>query len=135
MNEIDEIKARLDIVDLISDTVTLRKSGKNYTGFCPFHSNTKTPSFVVFPETQTWRCFGACADGGDIFGFVMQREGYSFKEALEVLAQKAGIQLETYGPKSEEQDQQRQKLYELTSAAATYFHRMWPWLVLASIFL
>jgi DNA primase len=124
MNEIDEIKARLDIVDLISDTVTLRKSGKNYTGFCPFHANTKTPSFVVFPETQTWRCFGACADGGDIFGFVMKREGYNFKEALEVLAPKAGIQLETYGPKSEEQDQQRQKLYELTSTAATYFQHL-----------
>ena len=124
MHEIDEIKARLDIVDLISDTVSLRKSGKNHTGFCPFHSNTKTPSFVVFPETQTWRCFGACSEGGDIFGFVMRREGYSFREALDILAQKAGVQLQTPGPKSEEQDERRQKLFELNAAAATYFHRL-----------
>ena len=57
MSNVDEIKARLDIVDLVSETVQLRRAGKNFTGFCPFHSNTKTPSFVVFPETGTWRCF------------------------------------------------------------------------------
>ena len=66
MTVVDEIKARLDIVDIVSDTVNLKKSGRSYTGFCPFHTNTKTPSFVVFPDTQTWRCFGACADGGDV---------------------------------------------------------------------
>ena len=71
MSVVDEIKAQLDIVDLISESVKLRHTGKNYTGFCPFHSNTRTPAFVVFPETQTWRCFGQCNEGGDIFGFVM----------------------------------------------------------------
>ena len=91
MSPIDEIKARLDIVDIVSETVTLKKTGRNYIGFCPFHSNTKTPAFVVFPETQTWRCFGACADGGDMFSFVMKREGYDFKEALRVLAEQAGF--------------------------------------------
>ena len=55
MSSIDEIKARIDIVDLVSETVQLRRSGKNYTGFCPFHANTRTPAFVVFPETGTWR--------------------------------------------------------------------------------
>lgn len=124
MSEIDEIKARLDIVDVVSDTVSLRKSGKNYSGFCPFHTNTKTPSFVVFPETQTWRCFGACADGGDIFSYIMRRDGLDFRQALEVLAQKAGIQLAEPSPESQAQDKERQKLLELNAAAATYFHQL-----------
>ncbi len=124
MNEIDEVKAKLDIVDVVSDTVALRKSGKNYTGFCPFHSNTKTPSFVVFPETQTWRCFGACADGGDLFSFVMKREGLDFKETLELLAKQAGVQLKAPSPQSDEQNKQRNKLLELNAAAATYFHQL-----------
>ncbi len=124
MSVIDEIKSRLDLVDLVSNTVTLRKSGKSYTGFCPFHSNTKTPSFVVFPDTQTWRCFGACADGGDIFSFVMKREGYDFKQTLEVLAQQAGIQLEAPSPQKEQQDKQRQKLFELNAAVTAYFHNL-----------
>lgn len=124
MNELDEIKAKLDIVDLISDTVALKKSGKNYTGFCPFHSNTKTPSFVVFPDTQTWRCFGACADGGDIFSFVMKREGYDFKEALELLAKQAGVPLKSRGPRADEQDKQREKLLELNAAVTEYFHKL-----------
>ncbi len=122
MSATDEIKARLDIVDVVSDTVTLKKSGRNYTGFCPFHSNTRTPSFVVFPETQTWRCFGACADGGDLFSFVMRREGFSFKEALEMLARRAGVQLEPPTPQAAKQDTQRRKLLELNAAAAAYFH-------------
>lgn len=124
MNVVDEIKARLDIVDFISHTVNLRKAGKNYTGFCPFHPNTKTPSFIVFPETQTWRCFGACADGGDIFSFVMKREGYDFKEALQLLAQRAGVTLQEPGAQATEQDQRRQKLLELLAAAAEYFHHL-----------
>jgi DNA primase len=124
MSVTDEVKARLDIVDVVSDTVSLRKSGRNYTGFCPFHSNTKTPAFVVFPETQTWRCFGACADGGDIFSFVIKREGCDFKEALELLASRAGVQLEQPGPQANEQREQRDKLLELNAAAAAYFHNL-----------
>jgi DNA primase len=124
MSPIDEIKARLDIVDIVSETVTLKKTGRNYIGFCPFHSNTKTPAFVVFPETQTWRCFGACADGGDMFSFVMKREGYDFKEALRVLAEQAGVQLKPPTPHAAEQDEQRHKLLELHAAAATYFHNL-----------
>lgn len=124
MNVTDEIKARLDIVDVISDTVALKKSGRSYTGFCPFHTNTRTPSFVVFPETQTWRCFGACADGGDIFSFVMKREGFGFKEALELLAKRAGLNLEPASPHSTEQDEQREKLLEINAAAAAYFHNL-----------
>jgi len=124
MSEIDEVKARLDIIDVVSDTVSLRKSGKNYTGFCPFHTNTKTPSFVIFPDTQTWRCFGACADGGDLFSFVMKREGCDFKEALEMLAQQAGVELKAPSPQLKQQDKQREKLFELNAAATTYFYQL-----------
>jgi DNA primase len=124
MNIVDEVKSRLDIVDFISDTVNLKKAGKNYTGFCPFHQNTKTPSFVVFPDTQTWRCFGACSDGGDIFSFVMKREGFDFKEALELLARKAGVNIQSPEPQAIEQDQRRKKLLELNEAAAAYFHHL-----------
>jgi DNA primase len=122
MSVIDEIKSRLDIVDFVSETVTLKKSGKNYTGFCPFHPNTKTPSFVVFPETQTWRCFGACADGGDVFSFAMKQEGSDFKEALRKLAERAGVQLQATEPQAAKQDERRRKLLELNAAAAVYFH-------------
>ncbi len=93
MSVVDEIKARIDIVDLIGETVELRRSGKNYVGFCPFHHNTRTPAFVVFPETQTWRCFGACNTGGDVFTFVMKKEGWDFRQALQYLAQRAGVSL------------------------------------------
>lgn len=121
MSVVDEIKARLDIVDVVGETVALRKSGRSYTGFCPFHTNTRTPSFVVFPDSQTWRCFGACAEGGDIVSFVMKREGFDFKEALQVLAQRAGVPLQPTSDRASEQEQQRDKLYQLLAAAATYF--------------
>lgn len=96
MSTIEEIKAKIDIVDLVSEAgVKLRHSGKNYTGFCPFHDNKHTPAFVVWPETGTWRCFGACNEGGDIFKFVMKREGLDFKDALQKLADRAGVKVES----------------------------------------
>jgi DNA primase len=125
MTAIDEIKARIDIVDLVSETVQLRRSGKSYTGFCPFHPNTRTPAFVVFPETGTWRCFGQCNEGGDIFGFLMKREGYDFSEALRVLAEKAGVELKAPTPQqqaaAEEYDQLRNLLEE---AVIFYRHHL-----------
>lgn len=124
MSAVDDIKARLDIVDIVGDTVNLKKSGRSYTGFCPFHTNTKTPSFVVFPDTQTWRCFGACADGGDVFSFVMKREGLDFKGAVELLAQRVGVKLPEYNRRSPAQNEERDKLLELTTAAAAYFHHL-----------
>ena len=86
MSVVDQIKARLDIVDVVGQTVKLRRTGKNYIGFCPFHQNTRTPAFVVFPESQTWRCFGQCNEGGDLFSYVMKRDGLDFSEALKKLA-------------------------------------------------
>ena len=121
MTAVDDIKARLDIVDIVSETVNLRHSGKNYTGFCPFHTNTKTPAFVVFPDTQTWRCFGQCNEGGDIFSFVMKREGWDFAEALRRLAERAGVSLQEFTPEQQEQVEENEHLREILSMAVTFF--------------
>jgi DNA primase len=121
MSQIDEIKSRLDIVDLVTETVQLRRSGKNYVGFCPFHSNTRTPAFVVFPESGTWRCFGQCNEGGDIFRFVMKKEGWDFSEALRSLAEKAGVQLRLPTPQEQEQADAHERLRNLLEAAATFY--------------
>jgi DNA primase len=121
MSTIDEIKNRIDVVDLISETVQLRRSGKNYTGFCPFHSNTKTPAFVVFPETGTWRCFGQCNEGGDIFGFVMKKEGWDFSEALSTLAERAGVELKPLTPVEQEAIEEHEHLRNLLEDAVTFY--------------
>src|SRR4030065_2316721 len=91
MSVIDEIKIRIDIVELVSESVQLRRTGKNSSGFCPFHPNQRTPAFAVFSDSGTWRCFGQCNEGGDIFKFMMKREGIDFKEALNKLADRAGV--------------------------------------------
>lgn len=121
MNVSDEIKSRIDIVDLVSDTVKLRRSGKNYSGFCPFHPNTRTPAFVVFPDSGTWRCFGACNEGGDIFRFVMKKEGVDFKEALKLLARKAGVKLETDTPEKQKENERADQLAKLLEEVAIYY--------------
>lgn len=120
MSAIDEVKQRIDVVDLIGRYVELRKAGTTYKGLCPFHSE-RTPSFVVFPDSGTWHCFGSCGVGGDIFSFLMRRENLEFREVLELLAREAGVTLE------EEHDPaqgQRSRLYDLNEMAATYFHEI-----------
>lgn len=121
MSVIDEVKARIDTVDFISDTVQLRRSGKNYTGFCPFHDNTRTPAFVVFPDTGTWRCFGQCNEGGDIFQFVMKKEGWDFSEALQFLADRAGVDLRPYTPQEAEQVEKNDHLRQLLEEAVVFY--------------
>jgi DNA primase len=122
MSTIDEIKSRIDIVDLVSETVQLKHSGKNYTGFCPFHPNTRTPSFVVFPSTGTWRCFGQCNEGGDIFSFTMKRQGWDFSEALKYLAEKAGVQLKPPTPEQIIAEEEHDQIRKLLEDASTFFH-------------
>lgn len=121
MSTIDEIKSRIDIVDLVSETVQLRRSGKNFTGFCPFHSNTRTPAFVVFPETGTWRCFGQCNEGGDIFGFMMKKEGWDFSEALHYLAEKAGVELRAPSPEDRSTLEEHDNLRGLLEEAVVFY--------------
>jgi len=122
MSTVDEIKSRIDIVDLVTQAgVKLRKSGKNYTGFCPFHSNKHTPAFVIWPESGTWRCFGECNEGGDIFKFVMKKEGWDFKEALRQLAQRAGVTLEAYAPEKQEQRDAYDRLRALLEEAVVFY--------------
>lgn len=121
MNEIEEIKARLDIVDIVSENVQLKRAGKNYTGFCPFHANTRTPAFVVWPDTGTWRCFGECNEGGDIFKYVMKRDGWDFPEALRQLAERAGVELRPATPQETARIEEHDRLRTLLENATTYF--------------
>ena len=122
MSTTDEIKSRIDIVDLVSEAgVKLRHTGKNYTGFCPFHDNKHSPAFVVWPETGTWRCFGQCNEGGDIFKFVMKREGIDFKEALNKLAARAGVEVPTFSKEAPEQKEIYDTLRRLLEDALIYY--------------
>ena len=94
---VTEVREISDIVELVSHYVQLKKAGRSYKGLCPFHAE-KTPSFVVFPESQHWHCFGACGEGGDVFTFVMKQEGWDFRTALEELARRAGVELQPHTP-------------------------------------
>ena len=85
MSAIEEVKQKTDIVEVIGQYTTLKKSGKNMSGLCPFHSE-KNPSFYVYPEQQSWHCFGACSTGGDVLSFIMKKESLEFGEALRLLA-------------------------------------------------
>lgn len=124
MSNVEEIKARVAIEDIVSESgVQLRRAGKNLTGFCPFHSNTRTPSFVVFPETGTWRCFGQCNEGGDIFKFVMKKESLDFPEALRRLADRAGIQLRAPSPLEQIAKEQHVRLREALEEAVRFFSK------------
>ncbi len=123
MSVITEVKQRLDIVELISEYVTLQKAGRNFKGLCPFHSE-KHPSFFVFPEQQSWHCFGACGTGGDIFSFIMKKEGIDFGEALRLLAQRGGITLSTRETSSKVEDEKKEKLFQINEAAAEYYHHL-----------
>ena len=118
MSVIDDIKAKLDIVDVVSGYVQLQKAGRNYKAPCPFHTE-KTPSFIVNPERQSWRCFGACATGGDIFSFVMRQEKTDFGETLRLLAKRAGVTLTPKG-----QPGRSDALYRVNEAAAAYYQKV-----------
>lgn len=123
MSVIGEIKERIDIVELVSDYVSLQKAGRNFRALCPFHVE-KHPSFLVFPETQSWRCFGACNTGGDVFSFLMKKEGIDFGQALRFLAERAGIPLALQKDQGEVKQGEEARLFEINEVAAEYYHRL-----------
>ena len=117
----EDIKARIDIVNYISQYVPLKKAGRYYKACCPFHAE-KTPSFVVNADTQSWRCFGACAEGGDLFNFAMKQNGWSFPEALEELGKQAGVEVRKQSPQDKQRAEHQDKLRGLLQTAAEMYH-------------
>lgn len=117
--EIEQIKERIGVAELIGEYLKLEKAGSNYKGLCPFH-NEKTPSFMVNPERNFWYCFG-CQKGGDIFSFVQEIEGINFSEALHRLADKAGVELPKFSAVSKQQRSEKDKLFEILKLAAQYY--------------
>lgn len=119
MSVVDEVKSRLDIVEIVSEYVALQKTGGNYKAKCPFHVE-KTPSFVVNPERQTWHCFGACSTGGNAFDFVIRREGISFGDALKLLADRTGVVLR---PARAGSSERYEALYRINQEAADFYEK------------
>ncbi|MEZ4156360.1 MAG: CHC2 zinc finger domain-containing protein [Candidatus Paceibacterota bacterium] len=117
MDTVDLVKEKIDIADLVGEYVRLTQAGKNFKGLCPFHQE-KSPSFVVSPDRQMWHCFG-CAKGGDVISFLMQYENIEFIEALKILADKAGVNMQLRGS----QDQKKFNiLFDINALAARYYH-------------
>lgn len=114
-----EIKSRLPVIDVVGETVALKRAGSAYKGLCPFHAE-KTPSFIVTPDRESWRCFG-CGEGGDIFTFLMRRDAIDFREALSRLAEKAGVELSAQTTK---QDRHRRRLREALEAAIAWYREV-----------
>jgi DNA primase catalytic core len=114
-----EVKSRLNIVDVVGETVQLKKAGTTFKGICPFHGE-KTPSFTVTPGRDSWKCFG-CQKGGDVFSFVMERDGVSFPEALRVLATKAGVEIDE---RTKREDAHRARLRDVMETAIAFYHQV-----------
>ena len=112
-----EVKNKLMVVDVVGESVSLKKAGTTYKGLCPFHGE-KTPSFVVTPQRETWHCFG-CGLGGDIFSFVMQRDGVTFPEALRTLAQRAGVEIDE---RTKREDAHKARLRQVLDSAIAFYH-------------
>ena len=112
-----EVKGKLSVVDVVGESVQLKKAGTTYKGLCPFHGE-KTPSFTVTPGRETWKCFG-CGEGGDIFTFVMKRDGLSFPEALKSLATKAGVELDE---RTSREDAHKRRLRDVLESAIAFYH-------------
>ena len=113
-----EIKQKVDMVELIQEYVQLKKAGRNYKGLCPFHGE-KTPSFMINPELQIFKCFG-CQVGGDVFTFLQKIEGMDFYESLHTLAKRAGVELVSYRPTG--QEELRERLIRINTLACEYYH-------------
>ena len=122
MSVVDEIKTRLELTEVVGKVVQLKKAGRNHKGLCPFHSE-KTPSFIVFPDSQNWHCFG-CGKGGDVFSFVMEYEGWDFRTALEELGRQAGVEIQKRTPAQIQATKENDRLRAALEAAASYYHTL-----------
>jgi DNA primase len=122
MSVIEEVKQRTDIIEVVGQFTKLTKAGKTFRGLCPFHTE-KTPSFFVYPDQQSWHCFGACNTGGDVFSFIMKKQGIEFGEALRYLAERAGVTVPVYGEREGEKEE-KNRLYQVNQAAAQYYHQL-----------
>ncbi|MBC8171058.1 MAG: DNA primase, partial [Anaerolineae bacterium] len=122
MSVVDEIKGRLDIAAYIQQYAQLKKAGRYYKACCPFHSE-KTPSFTVNPDSQTWRCFGACAEGGDIFSFAMKMHSWSFAETVQELGRLAGVETRQQTPEQRQQSDALDHLRGLLKVAAEFYQQ------------
>ncbi len=112
-----EVKNKLSVVDVVGESVSLKKAGTTYKGLCPFHGE-KTPSFVVTPGRDSWHCFG-CGLGGDIFSFVMQRDSVTFPEALRTLAERAGVEIDE---RTKREDAHKARLRGVLDSAIAFYH-------------
>lgn len=125
IDQVEEIKERTDIVEVISSYLTVKRAGANMKAPCPFH-NEKTPSFMISPERQTFKCFG-CGEGGDVFTFIEKMEGVDFYNALKILADRAGVRLQSqsisYGGKEHKSDR-KTRLFEMNSWAEKVYHKV-----------
>ena len=121
---IEEVRSRNDIVDVISNYVRLQKRGSTYFGLCPFH-NEKTASFSVTPGKQMYYCFG-CGAGGNVFTFLMEYENFTFAEAMQALAERAGVELpvQEYSPQMKREADRRQRLLEVNKEAGKYYYML-----------
>ncbi len=122
MSVIEEVKQKTDIVEVIGQYTPLTKSGKTFRGLCPFHTENHG-SFFVYPDQQSWHCFGACGTGGDIFSFIMKKDGVGFGEALRLMAEKCGVSIPQSGL-TEKAREKHDRLYAANEAAADYFHQL-----------
>jgi DNA primase len=112
-----EVKSKLTVLDVVGETVALKKAGTTYKGLCPFHGE-KTPSFIVTPGRESWHCFG-CGEGGDIFSFVMRRDSLAFPEALKILASRAGVEIDE---RTSREDARRRHLHVVVESAISFYH-------------
>lgn len=122
MSVIDEVKQRTDIVEVASQYTTLTKSGRNFKAICPFHSE-KHPSFFIYPEQQSWHCFGACNTGGDVFSLIMKKEGMNFGEVLRHSAERAGVTLPSRAGQAADKEK-NERLFKINELASDYYHQL-----------